>query len=150
MTITLQRQRPVFLGADEGRAYQMLTHTIVRKVTTVDSNGYYALAELTDTAGSGAPLHSHPWEETFYILEGELEVQIGNQQQFCTAGSVAHVPANAVHGFRILSPVARALLVIAPASAEAFYLEVSDRVSDLETDMETMQEICAQYGLQLR
>ena len=150
MTITLQRQRPVFLGADEGRAYQMLTHTIVRKVTTVDSNGYYALAELTDTAGSGPPLHSHPWEETFYILEGELEVQIGNQQQFCTAGSVAHVPANAVHGFRILSPVARALLVIAPASAEAFYLEVSDRVSDLETDMETMQEICAQYGLQLR
>ncbi|MBD2233945.1 cupin domain-containing protein [Phormidium tenue] len=150
MTITLQRQRPVFLGADEGRAYQMLTHTVVRKVTTVDTNGYYALAELTDTAGSGAPLHSHPWEETFYILEGELEVQIGNQQQVCTVGSVAHVPANAVHSFKILSPVARALLLIAPASAEAFYLEVGDRVSDLETDMETMQEICAKYGLQLR
>lgn len=150
MTITLQRQRPVFLGADEGRAYQMLTHTVVRKVTTVDTNGYYALAELTDTAGSGAPLHSHPWEETFYILEGELEVQIGNQQQICTAGSVAHVPANAVHSFKILSPVARALLLIAPASAEAFYLEVGDRISDLETDMETMQEICAKYGLQLR
>ncbi len=150
MTITLQRQRPVFLGAGEGRAFQMLTHTITRKVTTVDSNGYYALAELTDTAGSGAPLHSHPWEETFYILEGELEVQIGNQQQICTAGSVVHVPANAVHGFKILSPVARTLLVIAPASAEAFYLEVGDRVSDLDTDMETMQEVCAKYGLQLR
>lgn len=150
MTATLQRQRSIFLGSDEGQAYQMLTHTITRKVTSVDTNGYYALAELTDTAGSGAPLHSHPWEETFYLLEGELEVQIGNQQQLCTAGSVAHVPANAVHAFKILSPVARALMIIAPASAEAFYLEVGDRVSNLETDMETMQEICAKYGLQLR
>ena len=150
MTITLQRQRPIFLESDEGRAYQMLTHTITRKLTSVDTNGYYALAELTDTAGAGAPLHSHPWEETFYLLEGELEIQIGNQQQICTAGSVAHVPANAVHGFKILSPSARALLTIAPASAEAFYLEVGDRITDLTTDMETMQQICAKYGLQLR
>ncbi|MBD2112815.1 MULTISPECIES: cupin domain-containing protein [Cyanophyceae] len=150
MTITLQRQRPIFLESDEGRAYQMLTHTITRKLTSVDTNGYYALAELTDTAGSGAPLHSHPWEETFYVLEGEFEMLIGNQQQICPAGSTAHVPAGAVHGFKILSPVGRALLLIAPASAEAFYLEVSDRVSDLTTDMETMQEICTKYGLELR
>lgn len=150
MTTNLQHQRPVFLGSDEGRAYQMLTHTIIRKLSSIDTNGCYALAELTDTAGGGAPLHSHPWEETFYLLEGELEVQIGNQQQLCTAGSVAHVPANAVHGFKILSPVARALITIAPASAEAFYLEVGDRVSSLATDMDTMQEICAKYGLQLR
>lgn len=150
MRITLQRQRPIFLESDKGRAYQMLTHTITRKLTSVDTDGYYALVELTDTAGAGAPLHSHPWEETFYVLEGEFEMLIGNQSQICSVGSIAHVPADAVHGFKILSPVGRALALIAPASAEAFYLEVGDRVSNLATDMETMQEICAKYGLQLR
>jgi hypothetical protein len=65
-------------------------------------------------------------------------------------GSVAHIPANAVHGFKILSPTARALVLVAPASAEAFYLGVGDRISDLNTDFATFQSICSRYGVQLR
>jgi mannose-6-phosphate isomerase-like protein (cupin superfamily) len=150
MTITLQRQLPVFLSTDEGQTYPMLTHTIVRKLSSVDTNGYYALFEAADVEGSGAPTHNHPWEETFYVLEGVFEIQIGNQVQICPVGSVAHIPANAVHGFKILSPTARALVLVAPASAEAFYLEVGDRISDLNTDFATFQSICSRYGVQLR
>jgi quercetin dioxygenase-like cupin family protein len=149
MTTTLTHAKPKTLASGEGESHKMLTHTLVWKTTTDDTNGHYAMFEITDTSGGAAPLHSHPWEETFYILEGELEVQVGNRRQQIGAGAMSHIPANAVHAFTVLSPVVRALLVISPASAEAFYREVGEKITSLPPDPIVFQEICEKHNLRL-
>jgi quercetin dioxygenase-like cupin family protein len=149
MTATLAHAKPKTLASGEGESHQMLTHTIVWKTTSDDTNGHYAMFEVTDTVGGAAPLHSHPWEETFYILEGELEVQVGNRRETIGAGATCHIPAHAVHAFTVISPVARALLVISPASAEAFYREVGEKMT-MPPDPIVFAQICQKYDIQLR
>ncbi len=149
MTTTLARVQPKTLAPGAGESHTLLTHTIVWKTTVDDTDGRYAMFEVTDTVGGSAPLHSHPWEETFYILEGEIEIQIGNRRELLCTGSTSHIPAHAVHAFTIVSPVARALIVISPAAAEAFYREAGARITSLPPDPIVFQDICNKYDLQL-
>lgn len=143
------KAQPKILASGAGEAQPLLTHTITWKITTSDTDGQYAMFEMLDRAGGGAPVHSHPWEETFYILTGELEILIEGDREVCGAGAVVHIPANAVHSFQVVSPVAQALVIMAPGNAEAFYREASAKLTTLPPDMLVMKEIADKYNLQL-
>src|SRR5882724_8085958 len=60
--------------------------------------GYDALC-----AGASIHEHSHPTEEVWHIIEGELEVTIAGQTQVAGPGCVAVVPPNTVHSVKALS-----------------------------------------------
>jgi quercetin dioxygenase-like cupin family protein len=60
--------------------------------------GYYAV-----TAGASIHEHSHPNEEVWHIIEGELEVTIDGQTLVAGPGCVAVVPPNTAHSVRALS-----------------------------------------------
>jgi|SRR6516164_1042258 quercetin dioxygenase-like cupin family protein len=55
------------------------------------------------SAGSSIHPHSHPQEEVWEILDGELEVTIDGAVHVAGPGMVAIVPANATHAVRALS-----------------------------------------------
>lgn len=60
--------------------------------------GYY------DTvAGSTLHEHSHPNEEVWHVIEGELEVTIGSDTQVAGPGWVAVVPADTPHSVKVLT-----------------------------------------------
>jgi quercetin dioxygenase-like cupin family protein len=149
MTIALQQPTPKSLLPNEGESYQLLTHTVVCKITGDDTNGKYAMFEVIDTADNTVPFHSHPWEETFYILEGEVEIQVGEHRSIATAGSLNYIPANTPHTFKICSAIARMLVIVSPASAEAFYREMAAELPSLPADPKMLEEICAKYNVRL-
>lgn len=139
---------PKVLAAGEGDRFQMLSHTMTLKVSNRDTQGQWVMYEATDTVNNGAPLHTHPWEETFYILDGELEVRLGNRTVLAQTGTSIYFPENIAHNFRIVSPTVR-LLVILPGSADAFYREVGQKITALPPDPDTFQAICAKYNVGL-
>ena len=69
---------------------------------------YYAVA-----AGASIHEHSHPNEEIWHVIEGQLEVTISAQTQVAGPGCVAFVPANATHSVKALSD-GRAIVVDYP------------------------------------
>jgi quercetin dioxygenase-like cupin family protein len=60
--------------------------------------GYYDVV-----AGASIHEHSHPNEEVWHVIEGELEVTIGGQTKVAGPGSVAVVPPNTTHSVKALS-----------------------------------------------
>ena len=50
--------------------------------------------------GAGPPPHSHDWDESFYVLRGEVEINCAGRLQTLRAGSLVHVPRGIVHGYR--------------------------------------------------
>lgn len=139
---------PKVLAAGEGDSFQMLSHTLTYKVTPADTRGQWLMYEAADTRGNGAPLHSHPWEETFYLLEGELEIQMGQRTFTAQAGATVYFPENAVHAFKVCSETVR-ILVIMPAYADGFYREVSEKITSLPPNPEVFQTVAANHNLQL-
>jgi quercetin dioxygenase-like cupin family protein len=71
---------PAFEGADHGAAMSLFIEDA--------------------PAGTGPRLHRHPYEEVFVVLDGELEMTIGDEVATVGAGQIAVAPANVWHGFK--------------------------------------------------
>ena len=50
--------------------------------------------------GDGADKHRHPYDETFVILQGDIEVIVDDEVRMLGAGTIAVVPAGAWHEFK--------------------------------------------------
>ena len=85
------------------------------------TGGAFCLVDEEAVGGESVPLHRHPDDmESFYVLEGELTIFIGDQGHKAPAGSFAHVPGGAVHGFRVESERARYLILTTPRHGELY------------------------------
>lgn len=94
-----------------------------------DTAGRYCLIDMYVPPGGGPPPHRHDFEETFTLLEGELEFTFRGKKMTAKAGETVHVPANAPHQFHNESKTAaRMLCICAPAGQENFFEEVGVKV----------------------
>ena len=67
----------------------------------------------------GPPLHHHAFDELFYVLEGELTFQLGDELVAIGAGRHVFAPGGSAHTLANLSDApARYLLVCTPAGFE--------------------------------
>ncbi len=58
----------------------------------------------TDEIGQGPVLHTHPYAETFILLEGRARYQIGETVIEAQAGDILTGPADVPHRFANLGP----------------------------------------------
>jgi quercetin dioxygenase-like cupin family protein len=92
-------------------------------MTTVASNdetgGAYSLTEHLVTAASNPPMHVQVEEdEAFYILDGEVELEVDGHVARATPGTFAFVARGAAHTFRVLTDTARMLVICSGKPAD--------------------------------
>jgi quercetin dioxygenase-like cupin family protein len=107
------------------------------------------IAVMDNVVGAGfpgPPLHRHDFDETFYVLEGELTFQLEDEIFTKKAGELAFAPRNVPHTFANLSGAeARTLIVCTPAGFERYFdrmaaerAGVEPPASALESYLETI------------
>jgi len=68
--------------------------------TSEETGGERTLIEIEVAPGGGTPPHYHlTYDEHFEVLEGSLEVLVGEQTRVLRAGEKAVVPKNTLHRF---------------------------------------------------
>src|ERR1700683_4865239 len=81
-----------------------------------DTAGKFCLIDMHVPPGGGPPPHRHDFEETFVVLEGEIEATFRGVKSAARAGQTLHIPANAPHQFHNASGQnARLLCICSPA-----------------------------------
>jgi quercetin dioxygenase-like cupin family protein len=106
--------------------------------------------ELTGPRESGPPPHSHPWDEVYIGIDGEVEVTIGDEVSTVGPGDVVCAPAGALHCYRIASDTARFRLVTSGHRASAFFADLDANAPAGPLSPETMPgiiEIARRNGL---
>src|SRR3954453_22189244 len=83
----------------------------------------FALVEFLFPHHASPPLHTHPQDESYFVLEGHLTVQAGEQRFELERGAAAVVPIGVPHSFRVNSDTARVLVISTPAGIERFVRE---------------------------
>jgi quercetin dioxygenase-like cupin family protein len=136
------------IPADDLRRIPTVAHADSQKVTHVgvvgdtytilltgdDTAGQFCLIDMHVPSGGGPPPHRHDFEETFTILEGELELTFRGSKSVAHAGDTVHIPANAPHQFHNSSQkVVRMLCICSPAGQEKFFLEIGVPVATRTT-----------------
>jgi len=134
------------IGFREQRVLQVLGEAITVKIDSAQTEGRYAVIEEVSPVGGGPPLHVHRHEdEVFYVLEGEVEFQIGDQRFRAKAGSTAYLPRDIPHTFRNVGRMSsKVLVVIIPARLVGFFDEVHGLTKPTP---EQAMELGKTYGL---
>ena len=145
------------LGKDEGPAVWFLNQLAVVKATAKQTSNAFGLIEVLAPVGPASPYHVHRAEdETFYVLEGELEFISGERRLTGVPGSYVFLPREIPHGFRVVgtSP-ARFLVLVTPGGFEGFLIEIGKPASALtlpapsEPDMDKLTAVAAKYEIEI-
>ena len=108
------------------------TYTIL--LSGKDTNGRYGLIDMLVPPGGGPPPHRHDFEESFTVLEGEIEATFRGKKLVVRAGETIHIPANAPHYFKnVTSQAARLLCICSPAGQEDLFAVVGVPVATRTT-----------------
>ena len=105
-------------GPGEGERLWFLGTLATIKVPGEASDGRFALIEFLFPHGASPPLHTHPQDESYLVLEGALTIQAGTDRFELEPGGAAIVPMGVPHTFRVDSETARVLVLSTPAGLE--------------------------------
>ena len=115
-------------------------------VSAVEAGGAVAVFEELVPQGSGPPRHTHREQtEVFHVIEGRIRFEVSGETFEREGGSVALVPAGAVHAFRNVgeSPaLIRFELIPAGKSEEAFERLTTETITDIKSFFD-------EYGMDL-
>ncbi|MBD2185817.1 cupin domain-containing protein [Planktothrix sp. FACHB-1355] len=118
--------KEIVLAPGEGNHLIIGNSEVTFKVVGADTHGHLGLFEnLIQPGGTAPELHIHrQMEEMFYVLEGEVEIQVGERIVQGQPGAFVLVPRNTPHTFsnRGTKP-AKLLIMFCPAGEREKYFE---------------------------
>src|SRR4051794_12431837 len=109
--------------------------------------GSYEIFHQAGPEGSGPPPHSHPWDEAFYVIQGEVELALEGRTLRAQPGTLVHVPAGTEHWFRFGAGGAEMLSVTSREGASHMFEDFDREISPDSPDLARLVELGIPYGL---
>jgi quercetin dioxygenase-like cupin family protein len=114
-----------------------------------EATGGYEIFFQKGPAGSGPPPHEHPWDESFFVIQGQVDFGVGAESMTATPGTLVHLPAGTVHWFRFGPGGGEMLSMTSKLGASKLFTDMAREVSPLQPDLEKLAEIGARHGLKV-
>jgi len=156
MTETLTK--PYRVAAGEGLAnVWWKSGRVTVKAGGAETGHAFSQIETDDPRGSGPPLHLHHNEdETFYVLEGEVTILVGDVRIDLMPGDYVFAPRAIAHAYVVRSERARMLVTASPGGVEQLFVSQGVPVTGSEppTDavmppMDELVRLFAEYGCEI-
>ena len=126
------------------------------RVSGAQTGGAFALADHLAQRGNASPVHVHDRDdETFFVLDGELRVFVGEEEHTAGPGTVAVLPRRLRHAYVVTSATARFLTLHTPAGFEQFAAEAGQPAQALTLppppagppDFAALAQAAARHGI---
>lgn len=143
--------------AGEGEARWWLGSLATIVATGADTGGQFCLVEIRENEGE-TPLHVHHREdETFIVLEGEVDFVVGDKHLQARPGTVLFGPRGVPHRYSVRRGPARMMFLFTPSGFENLLLATSEPARELRIphdgeglpDFETFPAVVQRFGCQL-
>jgi len=147
------------VGPGEGDAFSAVGDAYRVLASGDQTGGIYALSEIRVSPGNGPPPHVHSRDdEAFFVLEGEIMFQIGDEKITARPGTFIQGPRGIPHTFKNTdtSP-ARMLVFVMPSGFENFVKEFAKRLPSfdspaipvIQSEIEKLLATAPKYGIQI-
>jgi quercetin dioxygenase-like cupin family protein len=139
---------------DESRALWFLGGLYEILVSADETGGAMTVMRFTAPPGVGSPPHTHPGDEFLYVVDGELEVHIGDEVVAAGPGAAFYYPAG-TREFFTATKEATIIATYTPGGIDRFFAEVGEPAaartlpppSDEVPDFARIVEVAAQHGM---
>lgn len=123
-----------------GASYQTL-------LPSAATGGAMAVLLIAMPPLSGPPSHVHATEdEVFIVLDGVIDVAIGDRRVTRGPMQAAFVPRGVAHSFRTGPQGACGITILTPGGFEGFFAEMATSGLDLPSDLAEVRAIARRYG----
>jgi mannose-6-phosphate isomerase-like protein (cupin superfamily) len=140
--------QPIIIPPDSGKVLRFLG--VTHKLTRQQTGGAYYLFEFEFEPESGNRLHVHRYEdEVVYVLEGAIQIRLGDESLQAGVGGVAHLPKTTPHAlYNPLKAPSRYLTITVPGGMEHFFDELAVAKEDGTLDDTVHENISRRYGIE--
>lgn len=142
--------QPFVITPETYAAPLQVVGTAVTVLAAREATQGYEITYQEGGENTGPPPHSHAWDESFFVLEGTIEFLCDGQRSLCPAGTLVHIPAGTVHGFRYTAGGGRMLELSGPGGqAVAMFQAVNAISTGGEPDVPRLLEALADNGVKV-
>jgi quercetin dioxygenase-like cupin family protein len=152
------RGAPAIVTPEHQQAVWFLGALVRVRASGDATTGTLDILEHWGERGYGSPLHRHlAEEETFFVLDGEVRVEVGGEAHAAGPGAVAFLPRDLPHAFVVTSPHAHFLTLHTPGGFDRFTLAVGTPAADTTTmppeevppDPASLAAMASSYGIEI-
>ena len=126
----------------------VLGDSITLRLTSEQTDGNYSVAEFATPGGVGQPPHTHAWDETYLVLEGDLNLNVNGEATVVAAGDSYQVKAGVVHAPTPNGDFCRYVMLAKPGGVESVFKALKANADEL-SDMGKVVEIVTAQGVQI-
>src|SRR5215471_6690046 len=112
-----------------------------------EATGSYEIFLQRGPEGSGPPPHSHPWDESFFVMKGQIDFGIGAESATASPGTLVHLPAGTVHWFRFGRGGGEMVSITSRLGASRMFSDLAREVAPVNPDLRKLAEVGARHGL---
>jgi quercetin dioxygenase-like cupin family protein len=109
--------------------------------------GSYEIFRQAGPEGSGPPPHCHPWDESFYVVKGEIAFGVNDRDMVAVPGTLVHLPAGTMHWFRFGKGGGEMISMTSREAASLFFTDVHNAVSPEQPDIPKLVQVAAKHQL---
>ena len=114
-----------------------------------EDTGSYEIFLQRGPEGSGPPPHSHPWDESFYVVRGEIDFGIADDTRTASPGTLVHLPAGTVHWFRFGRGGGEMISMTSRLGASRMFTDMAREIAPVNPDLARLAEVGGRHGLKL-
>jgi quercetin dioxygenase-like cupin family protein len=123
---------PLTIGPDNGQNLSVVGDNYRILVSGKQTGGAFATIDMLIPPGGGPGPHAHPdFQESFYVIDGEIEVKSESGTYTAKKGSFVSIPKGGiVHCFKNKTDqMAHLLCMVVPSGLEEFFMEIGKPVA---------------------
>jgi quercetin dioxygenase-like cupin family protein len=143
------RQEPIVVLPKSGDELNIAGSQTFHKIKSKDTKGVFSVMEFVTPPGKGVALHVHEREdELVYLLDGEIEVTLGDQKMKAVPGVMALLPRGIPHGFtNIGNKPSRLLDTILPGLFDNYFVELAALFAAGDPSEEQIDALSRKYRI---
>ncbi len=143
------QQAPIVVLPGGGDPLRIGEGQFIHKVKSSDTDGVFSVVEVVTPPQGKVALHVHEREdELVYVLEGTIEVTLGDQTMKAVPGVLALLPRGIPHGFvNVGTTPSRVLDTILPGGFDAYFVEAAALYANGEPPAEKADALAKKYAI---
>ena len=128
------------------RPLNVVGETVTVLASGAQTGGYEVFLQ-TGPENSGPPPHNHPWDESFYVIRGEIAFGVGDAETLATPGTFVHLPGGTTHWFRFGKGGGEMVSISSREGASRMFTDLDREIAPDNPDPVKLVEIAGRHGV---
>jgi quercetin dioxygenase-like cupin family protein len=139
------------ISSQEGQTVQVKSDRVCIKLKSSNSPNNMAVVTVEVPPGGLVPPHIHAQEEeSYYMLDGSMVMQLGSEFLTIQPNDFVHIPPGTIHSYRNDSDRPIHFLAWTVGGAiDDFFIEMAEKIQEIPNDLPKMPKILEKYGIEM-